>query len=427
MIHPPTTPTAGVAALSAARAQFEAAADHLGLDPALRAILSSPWREMTVRFPVMLDDGTTQVFTGYRVQHNVARGPAKGGLRYHPATDIDDVRALAMWMTWKCALVGVPFGGAKGGVTCDPRQMSAKELEAVTRRFAAELAPVIGADVDIPAPDVGTNAQTMAWILDTLAGPGGVADPAVVTGKPISLGGSVGRADATGQGVVHTLAAAARRRGFTLEGATVAVQGFGNVGEATARLLATAGARIVAVTDVGGGVRDDAGLDVARLRRYLEETGSIAGAPRTRPIDNEELFGLDVDILVLAALEGQITGANAHRVRARVLAEAANGPTTPDADPILAANGVEVIPDILCNAGGVVVSYFEWVQNREGRAWTEDEVARRLERTMLDAATAVWSRAAEDEITPRLAAQVIAVERVAEATALRGGWRVSGA
>jgi glutamate dehydrogenase (NAD(P)+) len=332
-----------------------------------------------------------------------------------------------MWMTWKCALVGVPFGGAKGGVTCDPRTMSAKELEAVTRRFAAELAPVIGADVDIPAPDVGTNAQTMAWILDTLAVPGGVADPAVVTGKPISLGGSVGRADATGQGVVHTLAAAARRRGFTLEGATVAIQGFGNVGEATARLLADAGARIVAVTDVGGGVRDDGGLDVARLRRYFEETGSIAGAPRTRPIDNEELFGLDVDILVLAALEGQITAANAHRVRARVLAEAANGPTTPDADPILAANGVEVIPDILCNAGGVVVSYFEWVQNREGRAWTEDEVADRLERSMLDAATAVWSRAAEDEITPRLAAQVIAVERVAEATALRGGWRVSGA
>jgi glutamate dehydrogenase (NAD(P)+) len=425
MVRLPTRTAQGAAALDAAHAQFDAAADHLGLDPAIRAILSTPWREMTVRFPVALDDGTTQVFTGYRVQHNVARGPAKGGLRYHPATDIDDVRALAMWMTWKCALVDVPFGGAKGGVTVDPRAMSPKELEAITRRFASELAPIIGADVDIPAPDVGTNAQTMAWILDTLAVPRGVADPAVVTGKPIALGGSLGRSDATGQGVVHTLADAARRNGLSLDGARVALQGFGNVGEATARLLVAAGARIVAVTDVGGGVRDEAGLDVVRLRRYLEETGSIAGAPGTQPIDNETLFGLDVDVLVLAALEGQITADNAGHVRARILAEAANGPTRPEADPILAANGVVVVPDILCNAGGVVVSYYEWVQNREGRAWTADVVAERLERTMLAAAEAVWARAARDEITPRLAAQVIAVERVAQATALRGGWTVS--
>ena len=422
----PTRVAQGAAALEAARAQFDAAADHLGLDPAIRAILATPWRELTVRFPVALDDGTTKVFTGFRVQHNVARGPAKGGLRYHPATDLDDVRALAMWMTWKCALVDVPFGGAKGGVTVDPRAMSPKELEAITRRFASELAPIIGADIDIPAPDVGTNAQTMAWMLDTLAVPRGVANPAMVTGKPVSLGGSLGRADATGQGVVHTLADAARRAGFSLQGARVAIQGFGNVGEATARLLVQAGARIVAVTDVGGGVRDEAGLDVVRLRRYLEETGSIANAPGTRPIDNDELFGLDVDVLVLAALEGQITPANAGRVRARILAEAANGPTRPEADPILAANGVVVVPDILCNAGGVVVSYYEWVQNREGRAWTAEVVARRLEETMLTAAEAVWQRAAEDDIPPRLAAQVIAVERVAQATALRGGWTVSG-
>ncbi len=417
--------SAGSAAFAAARAQFDAAADQLDLDPAIRAVLATPWREMTVRFPVALDDGTTRVFTGYRVQHNVARGPAKGGLRYHPATDLDDVRALAMWMTWKCALVNVPFGGAKGGVTCDPRQLSPKELEAITRRFATELAPIIGADVDIPAPDVGTNAQTMAWILDTLAVPGGVTQPAVVTGKPIGLGGSLGRSDATGQGVVHTVVDALRRSGRDLAGARVAIQGFGNVGEATSRLLAAAGARIVAITDVGGGVRDEAGLDVGRLRRFLEETGSIAGAPGTRPIDNATLFGLDVDVLVLAALEGQITAANAGTVRARILAEAANGPVSPDADPILAANGVTVIPDILCNAGGVVVSYYEWVQNREGRAWTADEVAIRLERTMRDAATAVWDRAERDGLPPRLAAHVIAVERVAEATALRGGWTLT--
>jgi glutamate dehydrogenase (NAD(P)+) len=417
--------SAGSAAFAAARAQFDAAADQLDLDPAIRAVLATPWREMTVRFPVALDDGTTRVFTGYRVQHNVARGPAKGGLRYHPATDLDDVRALAMWMTWKCALVNVPFGGAKGGVTCDPRQLSPKELEAITRRFATELAPIIGADVDIPAPDVGTNAQTMAWILDTLAVPGGVTQPAVVTGKPIGLGGSLGRSDATGQGVVHTVVDALRRSGRDLAGARVAIQGFGNVGEATSRLLAAAGARIVAITDVGGGVRDEAGLDVGRLRRFLEETGSIAGAPGTQPIDNATLFGLDVDVLVLAALEGQITAANAGTVRARILAEAANGPVSPDADPILAANGVTVIPDILCNAGGVVVSYYEWVQNREGRAWTADEVAIRLERTMRDAATAVWDRAERDGLPPRLAAHVIAVERVAEATALRGGWTLT--
>jgi glutamate dehydrogenase (NAD(P)+) len=418
-------PSPGALALAAARRQFDTAADHLGLDRATRSVLAEPWREVTVRFPVVLDDGTTQLFTGYRVQHSVARGPAKGGLRYHPETDLDEVRALAMWMTWKTALVGVPFGGAKGGVVVDPRGLSPKELEAITRGFATQLSPFIGEDVDIPAPDVGTNAQTMAWFLDALAVPRGVTRPASVTGKPTALGGSLGRADATGQGVVHVLADAARRGGFPLEGARAAIQGFGNVGEATARLLARSGTRIVAATDIGGGVRSEAGLDVERLRRYMQETGSIAGTPGTEPIDNATLLALDVDILVLAALEGQITAGNAGDVRARVLAEAANGPTTPDADPILADRGVLVIPDILANAGGVVVSHHEWVQNRQGLAWTEAEVARRLERTMVDAADAVWRRAAEDGIPPRLAAQVIAVERVAEATALRGGLRVS--
>ena len=415
-----TKPSAGGKALEAALAQFDAAADHLGLEAGLRALLRVPKREFTVHFPVKRDDGSVEVFQGYRVQHNIARGPAKGGLRFHPRTDLDDVRALAMWMTWKAALVDVPFGGAKGGVTCDPSVMSTKELEAMTRRFATELEGVIGPDSDIPAPDVGTNAQTMAWIMDTVSMHRGYSVPGVVTGKPIAIGGSVGRADATGQGVVYTIADAARRGGFELEGSRVAVQGFGNVGEATARLLHEAGAHVVAITDVHGGVTHADGLDVPFLRRHLGEHGTIAGAPGTRPIDNDELFGLDVDVLVLAALEGQITAHNADTVRARILAEAANGPVAPDADPILRRNGVVVLPDILCNAGGVIVSYFEWAQNRAALAWTLDQVNERLRRQILAAADAVWDRAGADGIDPRLAAQVIAVERVAEATRLRG-------
>ena len=410
----------GARALGAALEQFDAAADHLDLEPGLRDVLRVPQREYTVNFPVKLDDGSVRVVSGYRVQHNVSRGPAKGGLRYHPNTDLDDVRALAMWMTWKCALVDVPFGGAKGGVACDPSRMSSKELEALTRRFATELEGLVGPDSDIPAPDVGTNAQTMAWIMDTVSMHRGYSVPGVVTGKPLAIGGSVGRADATGQGVVYTIEDAAARGGIPLEGARVAVQGFGNVGEATARLLHQRGARIVAITDVAGGVQSADGLDVPFLTRYLQEHGTVAGAPGTEPIDNEELFALDVDVLVLAALEGQITADNAGRVRARILAEAANGPVTPDADGILAANGVVVLPDILCNAGGVIVSYFEWAQNRAALAWTLDEVNDRLRRQILAAAEAVWQRAADDDIPPRLAAHAIAIERVAEATRLRG-------
>jgi glutamate dehydrogenase (NAD(P)+) len=410
----------GARALAAARTQFDQAAEHLQLEPDLRAVLRVPKREWTVNFPVKLDDGSVRVVTGYRVQHNVARGPAKGGLRYHPSTDLDDVRALAMWMTWKCALVDVPFGGAKGGVAIDPSRHSEKELEAVTRRFATELEGIIGPDSDIPAPDVGTNARTMAWIMDTVSMHRGYSVPGVVTGKPLSIGGSAGRADATGQGVAYTVADAARRQGLDVAGATVAVQGFGNVGEATARLLHEAGARVIAITDVGGGVRREAGLDVAQLKRHLQEHGTIADAPGTEPITNGELFALDVDVLVLAALEGQITARNAGSVRARILAEAANGPTAPEADPILRQNGVVVIPDILCNAGGVIVSYFEWAQNRAALAWTVDEVNERLRRQILAAADAVWERAAADGIDPRLAANAIAVERVAEATRLRG-------
>ncbi len=413
-------PSTGSRALTSALTQFDAAADHLALEPGLRAVLRVPQREFTVHFPVERDNGVVEVFQGYRVQHNVARGPAKGGLRYHPLTDLDDVRALAMWMTWKSALVDVPFGGAKGGVTCDPGSMSHRELEAVTRRFATELEGIIGPDSDIPAPDVGTDAQTMAWIMDTVSMHRGHSVLGVVTGKPVAIGGSVGRADATGQGVVYVLADAARRGGFELAGARVAIQGFGNVGEATCRLLSEVGARVVAITDVHGGVAAADGLDVGYLRRHLAEHGTIAGAPGTRPIGNEELFGLDVDILVLAAMEGQITAANAGAVRAHILAEAANGPVAPDADPILRRNGVVVLPDILCNAGGVIVSYFEWAQNRAALAWTLAEVNERLRHQLLAAADAVWSRAGADGIDPRLAAQAIAVERVAAATRIRG-------
>jgi glutamate dehydrogenase (NAD(P)+) len=414
------TQTAGARALAAAQAQYDAAAEYLNLEPGLREVLRVPQRELSVKFPVKLDDGSVRVFSGYRVQHNVARGPAKGGIRFHPHADIDDVRALAMWMTWKCALVDVPFGGAKGGVACDPRSMSVKELEAVTRRFATELEPLVGPERDIPAPDVGTNAQVMAWFMDTISMHAGHSVPGVVTGKPLSIGGSAGRADATGRGVLYTIEHAASRLGFGLEGATVAVQGFGNVGEAAARLLHEAGARVVAITDIGGGVHNPDGLDVPALRERFKEHGTLAGAPDTTPIDNDALFALEVDVLVLAALEGQITAANAGRVRARILAEGANGPVDPSADPILHQLGVTVIPDILCNAGGVIVSYFEWAQNRAALAWTVDEVNRRLRTQILAAADAVWRRASTERIPSRLAAHLIAVERVADATRVRG-------
>ncbi|HEY7332547.1 MAG TPA: Glu/Leu/Phe/Val dehydrogenase [Candidatus Limnocylindria bacterium] len=412
-------PPKGVA-LASALAQFDQVADHLDLDPELRAVLRVPKREWTVRFPVRRTDGRVEVFTGYRVQHNMARGPAKGGMRFHPATDIDEVRALAMWMTWKCALVNVPFGGAKGGVTVDPRDLDADELARVTRRFTAELQGIIGPEIDIPAPDVGTNAQTMAWMMDTYSMHAGYSVPGVVTGKPISLGGSEGRADATGLGVAFTVRRAATKVGLGLAGARVAVQGFGNVGESAARNLSLMGARVVAVTDIGGGVQDPDGLNVDRLKRHLEETGTIAGAPRTRPIDNAELLAMDVDVLVLAALEGQLTGANAADVRARIVAEGANGPSTPEADAILDKRGIPVIPDILCNAGGVVVSYFEWVQNLQSMQWKPEDVAQRLRRVMDDAFDEVWQVSEEQSIAMRLAALSIAVGRVALAQRLRG-------
>lgn len=407
-------------ALESALAQFDRAADQLALSPDTRAVLRLPKREFTVNFPVKMDDGHVRVFTGYRVQHNVSRGPAKGGMRFHPATDLDEVRALAMWMTWKCALVNVPFGGAKGGVTVDPRALSANELQHVTRRFATELQGVIGPDVDIPAPDVGTNAQVMAWIMDTVSMHAGYTVPGVVTGKPVSVGGSEGRADATGMGVMFTAQRALREAGIDMAGASVAVQGFGNVGEAAARLIHGRGGKLVAITDVGGGVANPDGLDPAKLKAHLQETGTIAGAPGTTPIDNETLLALDVDLLVLAALEGQITAVNAGNVRATVIAEGANGPVTPNADPILAEHGVITVPDILCNSGGVIVSYFEWVQNLQSFAWPAAQVADRLEHVIGGAYDEVAAVSRRDGIDARLAAHIIAVGRVAEASEIRG-------
>ncbi|HLI26226.1 MAG TPA: Glu/Leu/Phe/Val dehydrogenase [Chloroflexota bacterium] len=413
-------PSVTHSALRSALAQFEAAADRLGLDPGLRAVLRVPKRELIVHFPVEMDDGRIEVFTGYRVQHNLARGPAKGGIRYHPSVDLDEVRALAMWMTWKCAVVRLPYGGAKGGVVCDPKRMSQRELERLTRRYATEISPLIGPDSDIPAPDVNTGPQTMAWIMDTYSMHHGYSIPAVVTGKPLSIGGSEGRHEATGRGVMYCAREALRLLGIPLRGARVAIQGFGNVAEHAARLLHAEGARIIAVSDSRGGVFAPEGLNPVEVARYKQETGTVVGAPRTRPIRNAELLELECEVLIPAALESVITEENAPRVKARIVAEGANGPTTPEADRILHERGVLVVPDILCNAGGVTVSYFEWVQDRDAFFWTAEEIYSRLERVMVAAFADVLRVREQHGVDMRLAAQMLAVSRVAEATLTRG-------
>jgi glutamate dehydrogenase (NAD(P)+) len=403
-----------------AQQQFDTAADALDLEDGLRRVLRVPKRQLTVNFPVTMDDGHVEVFTGYRVQHNLSRGPAKGGIRYHQNVDLDEVRALAMWMTWKCAVVNVPFGGGKGGVIVDPRKLSMHELEGLTRRFTTESSPLIGPDRDIPAPDVNTNAQVMAWMMDTYSMHHGYTISGVVTGKPISIGGSQGRADATGRGIVFCAQRAAEHMGMPFEGATVAVQGFGNVGEAAARLAHDHGAKLVAVVDVNGGAYRAEGMDPTQLKLHLQETGSTEGTPGTEPISNAQLIGLDCDILILAALENQVTAENAHTVKARIMAEGANGPTTPEADAILHRNGVLVIPDILCNAGGVVVSYFEWVQDMQSFFWTEDRINESLRQIMGVAFEHVQNSSEEHDVDMRMAAYMLAVSRVAEATRIRG-------
>ncbi|MBI4496724.1 MAG: Glu/Leu/Phe/Val dehydrogenase [Chloroflexi bacterium] len=403
-----------------ALAQFYAVADRLRLDPGTQAILAHPKRELIVHFPVRMDDGSVRVFTGYRIQHNLARGPAKGGIRYHPEVTLDEVRALAMWMTWKCAIVNIPYGGAKGGVACDPKELSLAELERLTRRFTTEISIIIGPEKDIPAPDVNTDARVMGWIMDTYSMQVGYSVPGVVTGKPLATGGTAGRAEATGRGCMLMAREATRRLGLPLAGATVAVQGFGNVGSIAAHLLAEQGCKVVAVSDSEGGVYRREGLDIPALLRHRARHRTVAAFLQGQPISNRELLELPVDILVPAALGGQITGENAHRIRAKIIVEGANGPTTPDADRILNAREVFIVPDVLANAGGVLVSYFEWVQDLQSFFWEEAEINERLERQLTRSFNDVMETARRDGVDTRTAALMVGVRRVVDAMEARG-------
>ncbi|WP_407946472.1 Glu/Leu/Phe/Val family dehydrogenase [Paraoerskovia marina] len=406
--------------LGTALAQLSGAVSMLDLDAGMHEMLAVPRREVHVSVPLRRDDGSTVLFRGYRVQHNVSRGPGKGGLRFHPSVDIDEVRALAMWMTWKCAIVDLPYGGAKGGVTIDPREHSESELERVTRRYTSEIKPVIGPDVDIMAPDMGTSEQTMAWVMDTYSVSQGYTIPAVVTGKPIAVGGSLGRATATSAGVVHTTRAVLTEAGVDLAEARIAIQGFGKVGGHAAEIFAAEGATVVAVSDQYGGVINREGLDMPALMEHFVATGSVVGFAESDPIDNDALLALEVDVLVPAAVEGVIDERTAPTVRARFVVEGANGPTTGEGDRILAKNGIVVVPDILANAGGVVVSYFEWVQANQAYWWAEHEIAEKLEHRMHSAYADVAALARREDIRLRDAALAIGVQRVSEAHKIRG-------
>lgn len=400
--------------------QFEIAAEKLGLSEDIRAILRKPKRELIVNFPVRMDNGRITTFTGYRVQHNVNRGPAKGGIRYGPDVTLDEVRALAMWMTWKCAVVGIPFGGAKGGVICDPKNMASAELERLTLRYATEISIVLGPHSDIPAPDVNTNPQVMAWIMDTYSMHEGFSIPAVVTGKPLSIGGSEGRNEATATGVLFVTRQAAKRLGIPLRGARVSIQGYGNAGSIASRLFYNEGCKIVAASDTRGGIYNEDGLDPAAVLRHKQERGSVAGFPNAQAIRSQEVLEVPCDILIPAAVEGVITSANAERIQARIITEAANGPTTPEADHILSRRGVLIIPDILANAGGVTVSYFEWVQDLQSFFWGVDEITQKLEMIMNRSFAAVIGQADQHHCDMRQAANMLAISRVAEATQIRG-------
>lgn len=410
----------GRSPLATAQAQLATAVEILGYEEGMHRMLATPRREMNVAVPLRRDSGEIELFQGYRVQHNISRGPGKGGLRYSASVDADEVRALAMWMTWKCAVVDVPYGGAKGGVTIDPKRYSTAELERVTRRFTSEIMPIIGPERDIMAPDIGTDEQTMAWVMDTYSVNLGYTIPAVTTGKPLQVGGSLGRATATSRGVVHSAQAALADAGVQLSEVTAAVQGFGKVGSHAARFLHEAGARVVAVSDELGGVHAPDGLDVNALLRHVASTGTVTGFADADPLDNDALLALDVDVLVPAAVEGVLDEESAGRVKARWVVEGANGPTTTRGDRVLADRGVVVVPDILANAGGVVVSYFEWVQANQAYWWTEKEIAERLEHRMLTAYQAVAATARAEGITLRDAALTIGVRRVAEAHQIRG-------
>ena len=400
--------------------EFEGAARILDLDPGIWEMLTHPKRQIIVSCPVAMDSGEIKVFTGYRVQYNVTLGPAKGGIRYHPDVTLDEVTALAAWMTWKCAVAQLPFGGGKGGVICDPTKMSMRELEALTRRYTAEIIDSIGPDKDVPAPDVNTNEQIMAWFSDTYSMHVGHTSTSVVTGKPVEMGGSLGRREATGRGVMIVAREAAKHLGFDLNGSRVAVQGFGNVGSIGAQLMARQGAKIIAVTDWKGGVFNAKGLDVDKLIAHVRQHKTVNGYPDAEPLGQKELFKTDAEILIPAALEKQITAENVNDIKARLIVEGANGPTTPEAHKILHERGVFMVPDILANAGGVTVSYFEWVQDRHGYFWTEKEVNERLEAKMCEAFEVVLETAQKYKVDMRVAAYIVAINRVATVTKLRG-------
>jgi len=403
-----------------AKHQFNRAADYLNLDASLRNVLQSPKRQLIVSIPVKMDGGDVQVFEGYRVQHNIARGPAKGGIRYHPNVTLDEVKALASWMTWKCATVGIPYGGGKGGVICDPNRMSRDELERLTRRYAFEIAPIIGPDRDIPAPDVYTDEQTMAWIMDTISMVRGHTQLGVVTGKPISLGGSLGRSEATARGCLYTLRQACRVMGMSLKGARVAIHGFGNAGANISHMVAADGARVVAICDSKVGLYSELGIDVKEALRHKKETGCLAGLRGAKEIPRDDVLTVDCDILLPAALENAITMANVGEVKAKIIAELANGPTTPGADRVFAEQGVFLVPDILANAGGVTVSYYEWVQDQYSFFWSEKQINDTLEQGMRTAFDSVYETSKRYDTDMRTGAYILAVDRVAEATRVRG-------
>jgi glutamate dehydrogenase (NAD(P)+) len=400
--------------------RYERAAELIELDPGIDRMLRRPEREITVAVPVEMDDGEVQVFTGYRVIHNTARGPGKGGIRFDTGVSADEVKALAAWMTWKCAVVDLPFGGAKGGVLCDPLMMSQREIERMTRRYTRGIIHTLGPDSDVPAPDVNTNERVMGWILDAYSTHVGHGAAAVVTGKPIALGGSAGRREATGRGVMMTARAMLTHLGIPLRGATVAVQGFGNVGSVAAQLLAREGCRVIAIGDRTGAVHHSGGLGADAAAEWVRRHGTLEGYPDGERMTNDELLELEVDLLIPAALENVITSRNAGRIRARVICEGANGPTTAEADRILERNGVVVVPDILANAGGVTVSYFEWVQNRAAYYWTEEQVNARLAEIMERSFAEVWRTSEAHGVTMRTAAYMLAIGRVARAQELRG-------
>jgi glutamate dehydrogenase/leucine dehydrogenase len=403
-----------------AQLQFDIAAEYLKLDPGLRQVLRTPKRIMEVSMPVKMDNGQVKVFTGFRVQHNIARGPAKGGVRYHPGVTLDEVKALASWMTWKTATVNIPYGGGKGGVICDPKRMSKGELERMTRRFVSEILPIIGPEKDIPAPDMYTDAQTMAWMMDTYSMTVGYSALGSFTGKPVSLGGSEGRNEATARGCLFVTEEACKVKRINLRGATVAIQGFGNAGSIAARLFAEKRAKIIAISDSRGGVFNSRGIDPIKAVRYKERSGTVVGMPGGSRISNDELLALKCDILIPAALENVITLNNVENIKAKIVAEAANGPTTPHADEVLAKKGIFLLPDILANAGGVTVSWFEWAQNQHGFIWNEAEVNAKLEQVMKKAFYDVLEMSKKHRTHMRTAAYVLAVGRVADATLVRG-------